>query len=121
MSKKGQRKNKKKTEKDTKCAASQPTEGAPSRAYKISYTPAAEKELAKVPKPYRTQLFERISKLKETPRPPGSKELEGYEGLHRVRQGDYRAIYTINDKDLLVMVVRIGDRKEVYRALASLI
>lgn len=49
------------------------------------------------------------------PRPQGVKELAGEDDVYRIREGDYRIIYTIRDKELIVLVVKIGDRKETYR------
>ena len=57
----------------------------------------------------------RILALAEDPRPPGAKRLAGSEGLHRIRVGDYRVVYAIEDDVLLVLVVRIGHRRDVYR------
>ena len=54
--------------------------------------------------------------LQYNPRPPGVKKLAGENDLYRIREGDYRIIYTIEDKELIVLVVKIGDRKEIYRA-----
>jgi mRNA interferase RelE/StbE len=58
-----------------------------------------------------------IAALAETPRPPGSVRLQGPEGFHRVRVGDYRIVYLIKDRVLLICVVRIAHRKDVYRRL----
>jgi mRNA-degrading endonuclease RelE of RelBE toxin-antitoxin system len=52
--------------------------------------------------------------LTANPRPQGVKKLAGEDNLHRIREGDYRIIYTIRDKELIVLVVKIGDRKEIY-------
>jgi len=49
------------------------------------------------------------------PRPPGNEKLRGEDQLYRVRQGDYRVIYTIKDAELLVLIITIGHRREVYR------
>ena len=61
------------------------------------------------------QIGERIDALKADPRPLGSQKLKGQDNLHRIRSGDYRIIYAIRDDQLLVLVVRIGDRKDIYR------
>ncbi len=53
--------------------------------------------------------------LQHHPRPQGVKKLTGEDYLYRIREGDYRIIYTIQDKELIVLIVKIGDRKEVYR------
>jgi mRNA interferase RelE/StbE len=56
-----------------------------------------------------------MDKLAQDPRPPGAKKLHGEPGLFRVRAGDYRVIYTVRDKVLLVLVLAIGHRRDVYR------
>jgi mRNA interferase RelE/StbE len=55
--------------------------------------------------------------LKANPKPDGVKKLAGMDNLYRIRSGDYRIVYTINNKALLIIVVKIGDRKEVYKNL----
>jgi mRNA interferase RelE/StbE len=57
----------------------------------------------------------RILALAEEPRPPGVVKMQGAEGYYRLRIGDYRVVYAIEDDVLLVLVVRIGHRREVYR------
>ena len=57
----------------------------------------------------------RILALAEEPRPPAAVKMQGPEGYYRVRVGDYRVVYAIEDDVLLVLVVRIGHRREVYR------
>ena len=56
-----------------------------------------------------------MKSLQHDPRPSGVKKLGGEDDLYRIREGDYRIIYTVQDKELIVLVVKIGDRKEVYR------
>jgi mRNA interferase RelE/StbE len=60
-------------------------------------------------------IIEKIQALASHPRPAGYAKLHGADDLYRVRQGDYRIIYQILDKALVVIVVKIGHRKEVYR------
>jgi Cytotoxic translational repressor of toxin-antitoxin stability system len=57
----------------------------------------------------------RIQALAENPRSPGCEKLSGQRDRYRVREGEYRIIYAIEDKDLLVYIVKVGHRKEVYR------
>ena len=83
--------------------------------YRVEITPSAQRELSKLPKNVQKRVDERIQALAENPRPPGSKKLEGEDGFHRIRVGDYRIVYQIKDKVLLVLVIRIGNRREVYR------
>lgn len=75
----------------------------------------AEKELGKVPKCDAMRLAIAIDALAENPRPSGVKKLEASANLWRIRVGDYRVIYTIEDRIVTVTVVRIGQRGDVYR------
>ena len=61
------------------------------------------------------RLKPKIDKLAENPRPRGAEKLKGEDGLYRIRVGDYSVIYQVRDKALIVLVVKIGDRKEVYK------
>jgi mRNA interferase RelE/StbE len=85
--------------------------------YELRITPAASKELDALPrKKDRQAVVRRILTLAEDPRPPGCVKLSGEEALYRFRQGRYRIVYTIEDDRLLVVVIRVADRKkEVYR------
>lgn len=84
-------------------------------AYRIELTSKALRELAALPRDAQQRIDARILALSEEPRPPGSKKLEGEEDLYRIRVGDYRIVYRVDDKVLVVLVVRIGHRREVYR------
>jgi mRNA interferase RelE/StbE len=85
------------------------------QAYQIEFAPRTEKQLKKIPKNIKDLIFERIEKLAENPRPENIEPLQGSEiGFYRIRQGDYRIIYTIQDQKLLVLIVRVVHRKEVY-------
>lgn len=86
-------------------------------AYTVDIAPAAERQLKALPKPIRIQIGRRIDKLCDNPRPHGVEKITGGDDLYRVRSGDYRILYAINDQKLFVLVVKIGDRKEVYRRL----
>lgn len=90
-------------------------------AYEVRLTPAAQRELKAFEAPIQRQLLKRLASLAKNPRPKGLEKLSGGEGLYKIRSGNYRIIYTIHDRELLVVVVRIGDRKEVYRNLLSLL
>ncbi len=82
-------------------------------AYKISISSKAEKQLAKLPTQFYAKIIENIFSLAENPRPSGCKKLKGRAG-YRIRIGDYRVIYSIADSVLLVQVIAVGDRKEIY-------
>ena len=83
--------------------------------YRILIKPSAVKEIEAIsPKKDRQRLVGRISKLADNPRPPGCEKLSGQD-KYRIRQGRYRIVYSIEDQDLIVYVVKVGHRKEVYR------
>ena len=77
-------------------------------------TRSAAKELESVPTKDRQRIVAKIGALAKNPRPAGAEKLSG-EDKYRVRQGDHRILYEILDADLLVTIVRIGNRREVYR------
>jgi mRNA interferase RelE/StbE len=83
--------------------------------YTVELTASAVKTLRDLPRIDQRKVAARIDALAENPRPPGVEKLEGADDLYRVRAGDYRIIYQIENKRLLVLVVRIGHRSEVYR------
>jgi mRNA interferase RelE/StbE len=83
--------------------------------FRLLIKPSAVNEIEAIPlKRERQRVVERIRKLAEDPRPPGGEKLWGQE-KYRVRQGRYRILYEIRDQDLLVHVVKVGQRKGVYR------
>ena len=77
-------------------------------------TKSAARELERVPTKDRRRIVAKIRALAEDPRQVGAEKLSG-EDKYRMRQGDYRILYEIVDADLIVTVVRIGNRREVYR------
>lgn len=81
--------------------------------YRIELRPAAVKALRKIDSPDRERIHGAIALLGENPRPPGARALQGRDGL-RVRVGNYRIVYTIRDDVLLIVVVTLGHRKDVY-------
>lgn len=83
--------------------------------YSIVFAKAAKRQFDKLPPQAQRRLGTVISQLAEDPRPLGVTKLSGEERLYRVRTGDYRAVYQIEDARLLVLVVRVGHRREVYR------
>lgn len=82
-------------------------------AYRIELRPAAVRALRKLDPQVRRRIQGAIALLAQDPRPPGARALQGRPGL-RVRVGDYRIIYTVEDDVLLVVVVRIGHRRDIY-------
>ena len=85
--------------------------------YRVFIKPSAVKEIEKIArKEDRQRIVGKIQALADDPRPVGAKKLSGAE-RYRLRQGSYRIIYSIEDDELTVYVVKVGDRKEVYRTL----
>ena len=85
-------------------------------SYKVLIRKSAAKELEAIAgKKDRERITRRILALADDPRPPGVEKLSGTSEKYRVRQGDFRILYEIEDDVLIVTVVSIGDRKEVYR------
>ena len=83
--------------------------------YRLLIKPSAVKDIEAIPlKRDRQRVVERISKLAEDPHPSGSEKISGQD-KYRVRQGRYRILYVIEDQDLIVQVVKVGHRKDVYR------
>jgi mRNA interferase RelE/StbE len=83
-------------------------------SYQVIFKPRARRELEKLPRVTAERIAQAIDGLRMQPRPPGCRKLSGVEDLWRVRVGDWRIIYQIKDKCLIVMVVRIGHRRDIY-------
>jgi mRNA interferase RelE/StbE len=84
-------------------------------AYRILFAPAALRQFRKLPVPIRKRLSPHIDALADNPRPPGVVKLSGSSDIYRVRVGDYRIVYEIQDVGLVILVLKIGNRREVYR------
>ncbi len=85
-------------------------------SYRISIKPSAAKEIEALPKNDRIRVIKRIKGLSENPRPPGCEKLSGND-KYRVRQGQYRIVFSISDEELVVLVVKVANRREVYRGI----
>jgi mRNA interferase RelE/StbE len=83
-------------------------------SYSVLVKRSAERELRAIPKRDLSRTLARIRGLAEDPRPPGSEKLSGHD-RNRLRQGDYRVVYGVDDQERIVEVVKIGHRREVYR------
>ena len=82
--------------------------------YRVIVKQSVSKDLKKIPKKDVKQILAAIQTLAQNPRPPQSKKLSGQE-RYRLRQGNYRILYSIEDDRLIVCVVKVGDRRDVYR------
>ncbi|HVR97562.1 MAG TPA: type II toxin-antitoxin system RelE/ParE family toxin [Thermoanaerobaculia bacterium] len=83
-------------------------------SYRLVIKPSAAKELSSIPKRDLERVVEKIRSLSVEPRTHGCQKLSGEE-RYRIRQGDYRVVYEIDDGERLVTVVKVGNRREVYR------
>jgi len=83
--------------------------------YEVILLEKAVKQLSKLPKKEADKIAAKIDKLENDPYPAGSKKLQGYEDVYRIRQGDYRILYEVQNERLIVQIIKIGNRKDVYK------
>ena len=86
--------------------------------YRIEYTAAARKQLKKLPGNVLPRIIHSIELLPVNPRPEGIKKLSGYKEYYRIRVGDYRVVYSIQDDILMMLIIKIAPRKHVYQNLS---
>jgi len=84
-------------------------------AYQVELLPSAHRALKKLPRPIQIQIAAELRELAENPRPAGVVKLVGAENLWRIRVGSFRVVYEILDDRLVVLVLRVAHRKDVYR------
>jgi mRNA interferase RelE/StbE len=90
-------------------------------AYRLDFTTAAIRDLKRLPKDIRADVAAAIDGLTDDPRPAGFDKIEGSDDVYRIRRGDYRLLYQINDDALTVLVVRARHRREVYKHISDLL
>lgn len=83
--------------------------------YEITYAQSALKSLRKLDRGAAQRIVRVIDALAHEPRPHGCKQLKGGDGEMRIRVGDYRVVYDVADDEVVILVLRIGHRREVYR------
>ena len=83
--------------------------------YTVRWDSRTSKTLDRLPDDVRGRVLRKLEALQEDPRPFGVAKLAGPEDLYRLRVGDWRIVYAIRDRELVVIVIRIGHRREVYR------
>ena len=84
-------------------------------SYELVFKKSVAKDLRELPKVDVKRILQRIRTLADDPRPPGCEKLSGQE-RYRIRQGVYRIVYEIDDNVLIVLVVKVGHRRDVYRS-----
>lgn len=87
--------------------------------YRVEFVKSARKEFSRLPKKIQEKVLEAISFLKQNPLSEllNIKKIKGEEDLYHVRLGDYRMVYAIKDEVLLIVIIKIGHRKDIYRHL----
>ncbi len=85
--------------------------------YTVEVSPAAGRQIRKLDRNPQERVLARIEKLQEDPRPHDASKLQAPEDLYRIRVGDFRIVYQVEDDRLLVLIVKVGNRKEIYRSL----
>ncbi len=83
--------------------------------YRIKVKRSAAKALKKIPKPDQKRISERIDNLAESLPNPDTSKMKGNNPFHKIRVGDYRIVYEIQDDVLLILIIKIGHRKDIYR------
>ena len=84
-------------------------------AYSIQFKPQALRQLEKLPRDVQKRLAAKIEALRDDPFPPGCKKMEALDDAWRIRAGDYRVVHRVHRGVLLILVLTVGHRKDVYR------
>ena len=84
-------------------------------SYSVEISATAERQLRKLGAQDRLRVLRAIRDLAMTPRPPGCRKLRGYQDVFRIRVGRFRVLYSVEDQRLIVIVLKIGDRRDIYR------
>lgn len=88
-------------------------------AYRIEFAPRAARDFKSLDGSIQRRIKQRIDSLAENPFPSGIKKLEGEDELYRLRVGDYRVLYQVQGKVLVILIVGVGHRREVYRRIGG--
>jgi len=84
-------------------------------SYEIEISRSAEKQLRKLPRKDQERVVEAILSLAENQRPRGSRKLSGYDDVFRIRIGQYRLLYSVSSRKLIVIILKVGHRRDIYR------
>ncbi len=84
-------------------------------SYEIEISRTAEKQLKKLPEKQQLRVVRAVLALAEEPHPRGSRKLTGYDDVYRLRVGRYRILYSVEENRLVVIILKVGHRKDVYR------
>lgn len=84
-------------------------------SYRVEITRSAERQLGRLPRPDQERMARAMLALAEDPFPRGTRKLSGYDDVFRVRVGRYRILYSVSDAEVIIIILKIGHRKDVYR------
>lgn len=85
--------------------------------YHVLFKPSADRSLRRLPEEVQRRIVAAVETLVDTPRPQGSVKLTGADDLYRIRVGNYRVVYAVMDDQLLILILRVAHRKDVYRGM----
>ena len=85
--------------------------------YTVEFDKEAKKQLLKLDKKNRRQIENKVDKLAEDPTPAGCKKLDDKHKIYRIRSGNYRIVYQVKNKKLIVLILQIGHRRDIYQKL----
>lgn len=83
--------------------------------YKIEISSSAEKQIKKLQKDDQVRVMRSILGLSHDPRPHGCRKMRGFENIYRIRVGTFRVIYSIEEKRIVIVILKVGHRKHIYR------
>jgi len=86
-------------------------------SYRIEVSATAEKQIRKLPREDQVRVLRAIRPLAAQPTPPGSRKVRGYDDVYRIRVGTYRILYRVEGRRLVIIILKIGQRREIYRSL----
>jgi len=84
-------------------------------SFEIEISRTAEKQLKKLPEKDQLRLVRAMLALSEEPHPRGSRKISGYDDVFRIRVGRFRVLYSVSERKLIILILKIGHRKDVYR------
>ena len=84
---------------------------------RIELSATAEKQIRKLPRDHQIRVLQAIRPLAAAPYPPGSRKVRGYDDVFRIRVGTYRVLYRVQARRLVIIILKIGHRREIYRSL----
>jgi len=88
-------------------------------SYRIEVSATAERQIRKLPRDDQVRVLRAIRPLASAPYPPGARKVRGYDDVFRIRVGNYRILYRVLERRLLIIILKAGHRREIYRSLRS--